>query len=177
MNLQERYLTIRDYIDSENTGKVIDKIIEFNNYDIQNKITNKKPIHLHIQSQGGNTLDGFASVDIMLSSNTPIFTYADGYVESTALDIFLAGSERLANNHTMFLIHGTTQSVENMSLSNFKSHLKMLLELEDWGKQLLVNRSNLSMKQINELYNLNTDIFFNSKQALEYGIITHILMK
>ena len=177
MNLQERYLTIRDYIDSENTGKVIDEIIKYNNEDIKHKVALEKrqPIHLHIQSQGGNTLDAFALIDIMLTSDTPIYSYADGYVESAAVDIFLAGSKRLTHTHTMFLIHGTSSCAENMKLPDMKSHINMLTDVENWGKSFLIERTLLSQSQIEDLYTLNKDIFFASNKALSCGIATHII--
>lgn len=177
METQERILSIRGYIDEQSTGKVIDQILKYNAEDDMNKISaeRRSPIHLHIQSSGGNTFDSYALVDIILSSKTPVYTYGEGNVESAAMDIFLAGKRRYGYKHTMFMIHGNSSSFEDSSLDNLKSHLNMVTTLEDWAKDLLSSRSLLSHSQVDEIYATNKDIFFTVDKAIKCGICTELI--
>jgi len=177
METQERILSIRGYIDEQSTGKVIDQILKYNAEDDMNKISTERrtPIHLHIQSSGGNTFDSYALVDIILSSKTPVYTYGEGNVESAAVDIFLAGKKRYGYKHTMFMIHGNSSSFEDSSLDNLKAHLDMVTTLENWAKDLLSDRSLLSQSQVDDIYRTNTDIFFTVDKAIKCGICTKLI--
>ena len=177
MEIQERLLSLRGYVDEESTGKIIDKILNYNFEDDKNKIPieRRSPIHLHIQSPGGNTYDGYALVDIILTSKTPVYTYGEGSVESSALDIYMAGKRRYAYEHTMFMVHGNATSLEGKTLPNMKSYLDMVTTLDDWGKDLLSSRSLLSRSQVDDVYNSNKDIFFTVDKAIKCGIVTHLI--
>lgn len=177
MEIQERILSLRGYIDEKSTGEIIDQILKYNSEDDMNKIfvERRSPIHLHIQSSGGNTFDGYALVDIILTSKTPVYTYGEGNVESAALDVFLAGKQRYAYKHTMFMVHGNSTDAAGMNLDNFKSHLDMVITLEDWAKDLLSSRSLLSRSQVDEIYATNKDIFFTVDKAIKCGICTKLI--
>jgi ATP-dependent protease ClpP protease subunit len=114
-------------------------------------------------------------VDIILASKTPVYTYGEGNVESAALDVFLAGKQRYAYKHTMFMVHGNSTDAAGMNLDNFKSHLDMVITLEDWAKDLLSSRSLLSRSQVDEIYATNKDIFFTVDKAIKCGICTKLI--
>lgn len=172
-----RDLFLRGYIDENNTGEVIEKIVELNRDDNDSEILRKdrEPIRLHIQSEGGNIMDGFALVDIILTSKTPVYTYCEGYAESSALDIFLAGEKRFAFTHSRFLIHSASATMTDMPLPNVERHLVRLRDLEELGKELLIKRTKLTREQVEELYSTNNDNFFGVTEAIEYGIVTDFI--
>ena len=89
-----RLLFLRGTINEENTGEIIEQILNINLSDDSANLVgeleqNREPIHLHIQSNGGAVLDALALVDIIKNSKTPIYTYVDGYVYSAAVYIFV----------------------------------------------------------------------------------------
>ena len=63
------------------------------------------PIHIHINSVGGDIYAGLALYDVMRSSKAPIYTYGNGTIMSMATWILLAGDRRFAYPSTTFMWH------------------------------------------------------------------------
>lgn len=167
----KRMLSLRGDIDEKTTGRIIDEIIAMNIEDS----TDLSPIHLFLQSDGGVAMDGYSLVDIMKWSNIPIYTYCNSYVSSSALDIFLMGERRYVFPHSRILVHGVKSSMDNLTLPNLKTTLNNVEAIEEFGKQLLLERTNLTPKDIKKIYSANGDIWYSYEEALACGIATDLL--
>lgn len=62
-------------------------------------------IRLHLASEGGSTLYGFAMYGYLKSLPIPVDTHNLGGVNSMANIVFLAGEQRSASNFARFLLH------------------------------------------------------------------------
>ena len=167
----QRMLSLRDDIDEKTTGRIIDEIIAMNIEDS----TDLSPIHLFLQSNGGVAMDGYSLVDIMKWSKIPIYTYCNSYVSSSALDIFLMGERRYVFPHSRILVHGVKSSMDNLTLPNLKTTLNNVEAIEEFGKQLLLERTNLTPKDIKKIYSANGDIWYSYAEALACGIATDLI--
>lgn len=167
----QRMLSLRGDIDEKITGRIIDEIIAMNIEDS----TDLSPIHLFLQSDGGVAMDGYSLVDIMKWSKIPIYTYCNSYVSSSALDIFLMGEKRFVFAHSRILVHGVKSSVDNLTLPNLKVNLKNIETIEEFGKQLLLDRTKLTSTDIKKIYSTNGDVWYSYVEALDCGIATDLI--
>lgn len=175
MDTNDRILSLRGEVDEKTTGPIIEAILQINDYDYNNSVRDREPIRLHIQSNGGNVLDAYALMDIILCSTTPVYTYCDGYVESSALTIYLAGERRFAYKHSRFMIHNMASSLSDKTTRNIEDNLIYIKELEEYDMDFLISRTNMDHEYVKNCLDLHKELFFGSKLALQYGIVTDIL--
>jgi len=62
-------------------------------------------LRLHVSSDGGSNLDGFAMHNFLRSLPIPVTTHNIGNIESMAVLVFLAGDRRLVSPEARFLLH------------------------------------------------------------------------
>lgn len=70
---------------------IVHHIIQYNRDDENIPTENRKPIKLYVNSPGGDIYEGFALVDAIQLSKTPIYTYNVGTCASMAFLIYIAG--------------------------------------------------------------------------------------
>jgi ATP-dependent Clp protease protease subunit len=95
---------------------------------------NNDPIHLFINSPGGNVDDGFALIDIMKQCKSKIVTYAQGCVASMATLIFISGNERVCYKHSIFMFHDMFAGG-----ADYSAKLKSRMEFFDKEYKVLEN--------------------------------------
>lgn len=167
----QRMLSLRGDIDQITTGRIIDEIIAINMEDN----SDLSPIHLFLQSDGGVAMDGYSLVDIIRWSSVPVYTYCNSYVSSSALDIYLMGEKRFVFPHSRIMIHRVKSSVDNLTLPELNIAVNNAQIIEDFGKDLLKERTNLTDDQIKQIYSTNTDFWCDYKTAIAYGIATDLI--
>lgn len=175
-----RLLFLRGSINEENTGEIIEQILNINLSDDSANLVgeleqNREPIHLHIQSNGGAVLDALTLIDIMKNSKTPIYTYADGYVYSAAVYIFVVGSKRFVNKHSWLLIHNMKTKLGNYTTQNISDNLEWLNALEKQTADILLENTKISQKQLQKINTNNLEYLFDSEQAIQDGVADEIL--
>ena len=72
---------------------------------IHYKLEVPPPIHLHIQSYGGNLLHTFYIVDLIKTLKTPVYTYIDGFAASAATLMSVSGKRRFMTESSVMLVH------------------------------------------------------------------------
>ena len=130
------------------------------------------PIHLHINSYGGSVFAAFGSIDYIMKSKTPIYTYIDGCAASAGTIMSVCGDKRFMGENAYMLVHQLSST-----------HWGKFQELQDDMK----NSENL-MKRIKEIYEAKTkipktkmdeilkhDLWWDAKTCLKYGMIDEIL--
>ena len=169
-----RLLSLRGDIEIDKVGPIIDQILLINKEDEECcSIEDRNPIHLHIQSGGGDVLDSFALSDVMITSRTPVYTYCDGYVESAAMNVYLAGSQRFVYPHSRFLIHNMKTTLENKTNSNIHEYAEYLNDLELYEIDFLTRGTKISESEIRNIIQHNIEYLFGSAEAIELGVATH----
>lgn len=130
------------------------------------------PIHLRINSYGGSVFAAFGSIDYIMKSKTPVYTYIDGCAASAGTIMSVCGAKRFMGENAYMLVH----QLSSGSWGKFT-------ELQDDMK----NNENL-MKRIKEIYNAKTkipktkmddllkhDLWWDAKTCLKYGLVDEIL--
>lgn len=123
INSFDEYLATKRYsdreiylgdIDSGSAGMVVSQIITYNKEDEKNNIPveNRKPILIYLNSLGGSVIDGYAIMDVIELSKTPVYTIAIGSIYSMGACIFLTGHTRIMYPRSTIMFHdGNTQVV------------------------------------------------------------------
>ena len=106
IDTEKRIFYLSDNIEvstiSQLNFQLIKMLEEDDKQEQEKKEYKRKPIHLIINSFGGNVYDMWSLIDILLNSKTPIYTYCTGYAMSAGFIIFLAGEKRSATSHATF---------------------------------------------------------------------------
>lgn len=130
------------------------------------------PLHLRINSYGGSVFAAFGSIDYIMKSKTPVYTYIDGCAASAGTIMSVCGAKRFMGENAYMLIHQLSSGM--------------------WGKYQelqddMKNSDNL-MKRIKEIYEAKTkipkakmdeilkhDLWWDAKTCLRYGLVDEIL--
>ena len=103
------------------TGEIVERIIEINGEDKGKKRTSRKPIKIYINSPGGDLNEGFALIDAIKLSKTPVHTINVGQWSSMSFLIGITGHKRFSLPSATFLMHdgssgafGSTNKVQDL---------------------------------------------------------------
>ena len=96
---------------------IVHHIIQYNRDDEGLPVEHRKrPIKLYINSPGGDIYEGFALIDAIRLSKTPVYTYNVGVCASMGFLIYIAGHKRFTFPHAMYLLHdGINGSISSTS--------------------------------------------------------------
>lgn len=92
-DLENRRLFINDIIDSDVIDTIVYHILRYNREDKDIPVENRKPILLYVNTNGGSVPDGYALIDAVMTSKTPVYTINQGYCYSMGFLIFYFGQE------------------------------------------------------------------------------------
>jgi ATP-dependent Clp protease protease subunit len=167
-----RILSIGD-IEVDNVNEIIEVIYDINEEDI--KKSQKDPIKLIVNSPGGDVYHGFALVDVISNSATPIYTICHGMAMSAALIVYAAGHKRFASKRATFMYHEMAWAMPQEKL---QLHLQEAKEGERMWKiydDFLLSRTNFTVKQLNEIKKTRGEWYFDVKTAMKYGLVDELL--
>lgn len=178
INTDERLFYLSDYINNESVGKLnywlLKTLKDDDNKELREKNFKRKPIKFYINSYGGDVHDMWGLIDIMLNSQTPIYTYCTGYAMSAAFLIFLAGHKRFATKHATFMYHQMS-CFKHEKYQDFIEYKEEIDYLEDELEKFVIQRTNLSKKSIENNRITKKDLYIHPKEALKYKIIDKII--
>ena len=129
-------------------------------------------IPLHIQSGGGALMPSFYVCDYIENSETPIYTYIDGFCASAASLMSVCGEKRYMTKHSSMLIHQLS-GVAKGKFAELKTEVNNLNFFMNYVKDIYLKHTNLDEQTLDAL--LETDIWLNATTCLKYGLIDEIL--
>lgn len=127
-----------------------------------------EPIHLHIQSGGGELIPALYTSDLIASLALPVHTYVDGICASAATLLTISGDVRHMSKNSIFMIHqlSTYQSGKYSDLIQSLKNSDVLMEkLID----IYMKKSNFDLQTLKQL--LALDKYLDSDTCLKYGLI------
>jgi ATP-dependent protease ClpP protease subunit len=119
--MSEAHIVLMDTIDTEKAENILSLLKE----KVSDDCTH---IHLAIQSPGGSVPVALALANLLLSLSCPITTYNIGNVDSAALIVFAAGTERVCSPEAMFATHPISKKVEGIQTIETLSSLIQEIE-------------------------------------------------
>jgi ATP-dependent Clp protease protease subunit len=160
-------------LNDETCFKLTEALMHHRNQALSN---DKYPpyINLFIQSPGGSLLPTLAVVDEIKNLGIPVYTYIRGYAASAATLLSVAGTQRFMYKHSLAMIHGVKlQEQEVSSLTDIKDLNANVDTFMNVVKDIYLENTSMD-EQLLE-YFFYHDLWMNSTQALDYGLIDEII--
>lgn len=137
------------------------------------------PIHMYINSPGGDVYQGMSVYDVMQYIKCPVATYVMGYACSMGSFIAQAGEPgmRYALPNSTIMIHQPSTSIGTSKISDFKIDYHEGERIKDMMTKLYVkhNSKGVTYEKFVEL--LDRDKWLTAENALELGLIDKIVEK
>ncbi len=131
----------------------------------------KIPIHLHINSPGGDAFSGLSIVDTIKACKTPVYTYVDGSAASAATLISMAGNKRYASENSFMLLHQPSLFWTG-KLDEFMDEVENQKKIYDKVKKIYLENSKISEEDLDEL--LSHELWLDTETCLERGFIDKV---
>lgn len=147
-------------------------ILRWNMEDNGVEPKDRKPIHLYIMSYGGNIDYMWSTIDMIQSSETPIYTVNMGQADSAAALIFMAGQKRFMMPRAVVVIHEGSASMSGDStkvLDASDSYRKDLKRM----KEYILSRTQIPPRLLSK--KRSNDWELDSTQCLEYNICDAVI--
>ena len=160
-------------LNDETCFKLTEALMHHRNQALSN---DKYPpyINLFIQSPGGSLLPTLAVVDEIKNLGIPVYTYIRGYAASAATLLSVAGTQRFMYKHSLAMIHGVKlQEQEVSSLTDIKDLNANVDTFMNVVKDIYLKNTSMDEELLE--YFFYHDLWMNSTQALEYGLIDEII--
>lgn len=148
-------------------------ILRYNREDKEINSNDRKPIILYLNSNGGSVPDGYAVIDAITNSATPVHTVNQGYCYSMGFLIFLAGHKRYCMPSATFLMHdGSTMGWD--STAKMKDRMDFeTKQVEERTKQFIMSKTLITEKLYDEKYRV--EWYFYPTEAKENGVVDYIV--
>ena len=168
---QHRIIVVSEDISDTMAAELSALLLYFDNNDHDAKIE----IYLH---SNGGAATGLANIyDVMQMISAPIKTVCLGKCYSAAAVLLAAGSkgERYAMKHSSIMIHGIQAGfpIPGHDITSSKNYFDYLKDNNDNIMKMLAHHTNHTLDKVKE--DCKQDVWMDPKQALEYGIIDHII--
>lgn len=130
-----------------------------------------EPIHLHIQSQGGELIPALYTADLIQSLGAPVITYVDGIAASAATLLSVSGHHRLITPHSVMLIHqlSTSHAGNFAQLEQQTENDRVLMEQI---KSIYMRSFTKPVQVLNKL--LATDRYLTADVCLDLGLVDSV---
>jgi ATP-dependent Clp protease, protease subunit len=176
---EKRYYLLNKNISADNVESIVQGIYKTNTYDNQRQEEDPdyipKPIKIVVDSYGGSIYDGFALVNSIDISETPIHTYCLGKAMSMGFLIFAVGHKRFAHPNATLMYHdgGTTlaDTLEgiNQSLAQTKKMVKA-------GDKIITSVSNIKQTKLDRVKREKKNWYIFGSEAFELGLVDELLV-
>lgn len=171
-DLQQRKLFLTSDICQETVGDAIRHIMQINKDDKELPADQRKPILLYISSRGGDVDAGFALIDAITSSKTPVYVVNQGYQYSMGFLIGLAGHKRFAMPHATYLMHDGSQFLCN-SGGKVRDQMEFNKKLEERIKKYVLSRTKITSEMYDAQVRMEWYMF--ADEAKELGVADCII--
>lgn len=167
----------RIYINSEIDENIVDTavyhILRYNRLDKDTPITAREPIKIYINSPGGLVADGYALIDAIKLSKTPVYTINLANCLSMALLIFISGHKRFSMPHAEFLLHDGSSGCFD-SVNKMQDRLKFESEqIEKMTKEYILSNTSITKEQYE--MNMRKEWYFLPQEGKSIGVVDSII--
>ena len=134
----------------------------------------EKPIHMYINTPGGDVTAGLAIYDTMHYIKAPVGTLCAGRAMSMGAILLAAGEPgmRAALPHASVLIHQPLGGVRGQA-SDIEIHAKEILRLRKVLDGILVKHTGQDEESVSR--DSDRDFYMTADEALAYGIIDRVV--
>jgi ATP-dependent Clp protease protease subunit len=175
--IQNRFLINHtNFLTGEISEENIRKISQWLIYENLDTTKTKKILTLYINSPGGDLYEAFSLIDLMHRSAYPIRTIGYGSILSAAFLIFACGTKkhRYISENCSIMCHQFSQSSEG-KYHDIQAAMKENDYCNERMLKILRTATGLSPRFIKSKFLPESDVWFRSKELVEYKVADHIL--
>jgi ATP-dependent Clp protease protease subunit len=168
--LRERIVMLNMPINDQVANVVISQLLYLDREDPD------KDISLYIHSPGGVVTAGLAIYDTMQLIRPEVSTICLGMAASMATILLCAGAKgkRFALPHATIHMHQVLGGAQGQA-ADIVIAAKEVMRLDDIIRGIIVQHTGQPMEKIQ--HDTDRDFYLNPVQAIEYGLIDHVLEK
>lgn len=168
---KDRVIFLSEDVTKDNAAQLSALLLYFDNEDHESEIT------LYVNSNGGDA-SGLSNIyDVMQMISAPIKTVCLGKCYSAGAVILAAGSKgrRYAFKSSKVMIHGIQFGfpLPGQDIISSKNYYDFIKENNDNIMKMLAKHTGHTLEKVKE--DCKQDCWMDAKQALQYGIIDHII--
>lgn len=172
-DIENRKIHLNCDIDTKAADSVVYHILRYNRLDLGKPIEERRPIMIYMNSKGGSVTAGFAIIDAIIHSKTPVYTVNLAECYSMGFLIFIAGEKRYAMPSSTYLLHDGS-SIAYDSVGKLKDRMEFELgQMEDYIRNYVISRTDIGEKTYNKNY--RKEWYFYPDEAKKLGVVTHIV--
>lgn len=136
--------------------------------------SDKKPIHMYINSPGGSVTAGLAIYDTMQYILPPIATWCVGQACSMGSLLLASGSAGMRHSlpNSRIMIHQPSGGVSGQA-TDIMLHAEEILKMKKQLNKIYAHHTGRALEDIEP--HMERDKFMNPQEALEFGLIDKIL--
>jgi ATP-dependent Clp protease, protease subunit len=168
--LRERIVMLNMPINDQVANVVISQLLYLDREDPD------KDISLYVHSPGGVVTAGLAIYDTMQLIRPEVSTICLGMAASMATILLCAGAKgkRFALPHATIHMHQVLGGAQGQA-ADIVIAAKEVMRLDDIIRSIIVKHTSQPMEKIQ--HDTDRDFYLNPEQAIEYGLIDHVLKK
>ena len=129
------------------------------------------PVHLRINSPGGDVMEGIAMMNYLRRQERSTVMHIDSQALSMGASIALAGSTRVMAENAKMMVHNPT-TIAMGDFREFERQAAVLHDLTGDIANLISSTGNIDFNQAFAL--VDDETWFNAEQAMEIGIVSAI---
>jgi len=135
-----------------------------------------KDISIYINSPGGSVYAGYGIYDTMQFISSDVATICTGMAASMAAVLLVAGTKgkRSALKHSRVMIHQPLGGAQGQA-SDIEITAREILKIKKEIYTIISDHSGQSYEKV--LQDGDRDFWMTSQEALEYGMVDHVLTK
>ena len=167
--LRERIVFIGSQVDDDIANQICAQMLLLSADDPH------RDVHLYINSPGGSVSAGMAVYDTMRFIDCDVATYSFGMAASMGQFLLTAGTrgKRFSLPHTRIMMHQVSAGVGGTQ-SDITIQADMLRRLKRDINELQAEHSGQSVEQVER--DSDRDRWFTPEEALEYGLVDHVVV-
>jgi len=169
MILKSRSIYITNNITMEN---MIEAKLLFDRYRM---LSNKAPIHIYINSPGGEVNAAFMLVNDIVLHDVPVITYNIGEADSAASFIFISGNTRIMYPHSSIMMHSVRANPYGTT-TNIKQYTSFLHKLDEYIIKFIKTHTLLDDETIHDIVVNNKEHYWVGDEAIEYGLADQLYL-
>ncbi|MEV4655166.1 ATP-dependent Clp protease proteolytic subunit [Micromonospora sp. NPDC049301] len=168
--LRERIVFLGTEVTEESANQICAQILLLAAEDAE------RDIYLYINSPGGSVSAGMAVYDTMRYVRNDVATLALGFAGSMGQFLLCAGAagKRYALPHSRIMMHQPSGGMGGTA-SDITIQAENMLHVKRTMQELISQHSGRTLAEIQRDW--DRDRWFTAEQALEYGLIDHVLAR
>lgn len=173
--LQEKFLKTRQIIlsgeiNKELAEKIVSQLLILESDDAE------KPIYMYIDSPGGDVDAGFAIFDMIRFIKAPVILVGMGLIASAATLVLLSVPKecRVGLPNSRYLIHQPMSGMQGVA-TDIEIHAKEMEKTRAILNKIIADETGTPLEQVTK--DTERDYWLDSKEAVNYGLISKIIEK